>query len=274
MSSSGSSFLSIYVETIEGKTISANITLQESYGSDFLLESRNNSDEQIKEMLAKISSGKELLRVLEKSISEYLQSWAEYDSPSFYQEIEDIEDISELKSVYISEESDDSEDSVEREFVYQFVGDDSKSFSDDNAHPVIDGNTLIIPENVTEVDMEFLSEFGFSEIKVDPNNKFFAKASDESLCSKDGKTLYIYRGEWVGDDYDEIVIPDGYTAISEFAFWGQDMLEKVTLPESIENIGPYAFAYSSIKTILIPEAITQIDETAFYGCEELTIIRY
>lgn len=46
-------------------------------------------------------------------------------------------------------------------------------------------------------------------------------------------------------------------------------LETLILPASVSDIGEGAFAASSIKSIVIPEGVTRLDNYAFYGCPDL-----
>lgn len=70
----------------------------------------------------------------------------------------------------------------------------------------------------------------------------------------------------------KLVITDGVTNISNFAFSYCRELTSVTLPGSITGIGTSGFAgCSALTEIVLPDSVTEIDETAFSGCEKLTI---
>ncbi len=96
----------------------------------------------------------------------------------------------------------------------------------------------------------------------------------EGLTFSVNKTLdgYVVSG-YNGTD-NEVVIPssyDGYpvTGIMTYAFNGNQVIKKVTLPDTIETIEQNAFSNSSISEINIPESVTVIKEAAFYYCENL-----
>ena len=58
---------------------------------------------------------------------------------------------------------------------------------------------------------------------------------------------------------DEIIIEDGVTAISEFAFLNCFFLKEITLPNSLKSIGRGAFyGCRSLEGIVLPEGITEI----------------
>ena len=61
------------------------------------------------------------------------------------------------------------------------------------------------------------------------------------------------------------------TSIGESAFEGCDLLESITIPNSITKIGDYAFRNCNRLTrITIPDSVTSIGSRAFYNCTSLT----
>lgn len=67
----------------------------------------------------------------------------------------------------------------------------------------------------------------------------------------------------------EIRLPENLKFIQEEAFYGDTSMESVHVPEGTEEIGESAFAYSSLKSIVLPDSLTQIADNAFEGCDEL-----
>lgn len=61
--------------------------------------------------------------------------------------------------------------------------------------------------------------------------------------------------------------------IGDYAFNGWELgwclcLKHITLPESITHIGEYAFSYQDeLKEIIIPNGVSTIGDSAFYGCD-------
>ena len=80
---------------------------------------------------------------------------------------------------------------------------------------------------------------------------------------------YSYRTE-----IQSVIIGDGVTSISDFAFDGcGDNLTTVTLPDSIEKIGKQSFYDCvSLKSIKLPSGLLTIGGYAFSGCSSLTEI--
>ena len=56
-------------------------------------------------------------------------------------------------------------------------------------------------------------------------------------------------------------------AIEPYAFWGNEELTGVTIPEGVISIGASAFeACSNITKVTIPSSLTYVGEDGFYGC--------
>ena len=60
-----------------------------------------------------------------------------------------------------------------------------------------------------------------------------------------------------------ITLPSGITAIPEYVFSGCKNLTEATLPESVEEIGAYAFYDSGLRSIHLPASLKTIREYAF-----------
>lgn len=81
-----------------------------------------------------------------------------------------------------------------------------------------------------------------------------------------GNVLYRYKGTVNG----AFSVKSGTTAIAENAFYGQNQMTSVTLPQGFELIGRYAFGdCTQLKTINLPNTLTDIYAYAFYNCTSL-----
>lgn len=67
---------------------------------------------------------------------------------------------------------------------------------------------------------------------------------------------------------DSINLPAGLVEIKEEAFYGDTSITEVTVLEGTTTIGPRAFAYSGLQKIFLPESVENIDLTAFDGLPE------
>ena len=87
------------------------------------------------------------------------------------------------------------------------------------------------------------------------------------LNSYDKSILLQYPG-----GKDTITFPKGVASIGEAAFSECKNLRSICLPQSITDIGDYAFAYSDLRNISLSEGVKSIGEWAFDGCESLNTI--
>ncbi len=70
-----------------------------------------------------------------------------------------------------------------------------------------------------------------------------------------------------------IVVEEGITKISAYAFYKCTNATFVSLPSTVTGIGKDAFGYcKALTSIDLPDGVTGIDEYAFYGCSQLTAI--
>lgn len=73
-----------------------------------------------------------------------------------------------------------------------------------------------------------------------------------------------------GEKVEKLVIPEGTTAISAYAFTNGKCFNEISLPESVANIGTYAFyGCDGLKEIKIPNGVINIGTAAFYNCSEV-----
>ena len=139
-----------------------------------------------------------------------------------------------------------------------------------------------IPDSVTEIsDYAFTSDSGLKEINgLDTTiSAIGAYAFDDTAwlsAMREKDPLVIVNGllidgrECSGD----IVIPDGVTAISAYAFSNNKDITSVKLPDSVSEIRDRAFdSCQELKKIEIPNSVKKIFDKAFSNCSaDLTIL--
>lgn len=104
-----------------------------------------------------------------------------------------------------------------------------------------------------------LSSKGYAyALRACPNLRFKSYAEDASVH------LTAYTG-----DTNSVAVPEGVTAIDEYAFQGNKTLTAVTLPESLTTIGHNAFHGCGLTALHIPSGVTEIGESAFESCSKL-----
>ncbi len=103
--------------------------------------------------------------------------------------------------------------------------------------------------------------------------KYNGEGGDIAIPSKlDNYTVTAIGENAFSDDdrLEKVVIPEGVKRIENLAFFGSS-ISGITLPETLEYIGMWAFQdCESLDTIIIPKN-TQLEERAFYGTSFKTI---
>jgi len=86
--------------------------------------------------------------------------------------------------------------------------------------------------------------------------------------------LYYAKHLYSDEDTEitNLVIPEGVTNISAYAFYHAESITSVTFPSTLESIGGNAFAYSGLTSVDIPVGFTEIGEGAFQHCTNLTSV--
>lgn len=87
-----------------------------------------------------------------------------------------------------------------------------------------------------------------------------------------------YSVTGIGEATDtEIVVPETYnnlpvTAIAEKAFFQNNDITSITLPDSVTKIGANAFAFCELTELTLPDSLTDVGEYAFYSCTALKTV--
>ena len=71
------------------------------------------------------------------------------------------------------------------------------------------------------------------------------------------------------EDITSVIIKSGVTSIGDCIFYNCENLKSVTIPDSIKNIGRYAFLGTGLTNITIPDSVTSIETGAFQVCAGL-----
>ncbi len=162
---------------------------------------------------------------------------------------------------------------------------------------------ITIPQSLTSIgDYAFKSCYGLKNVYYTGNMASWCENKILGKFMTSGLTIYVDGKELTGD----LVIPNGVTAISNYAFYDCNGLTSIAIPDSVTSIGSYAFegcygltsitvdinntAYHSAgncliatksktliagcKNSIIPDdgSVTSIGDYAFADCRELTSV--
>lgn len=126
--------------------------------------------------------------------------------------------------------------------------------------------TVTIPAAITDMgDDVFFGCTALTEIIVEDGNSYYS-AKDGVLLADSEKFLVAYPA---GKEAVSYTIPDGVDEIAPGAFGFAQHLEEIVIPDSVEFIDSWAFAYSNIQKADIAGSVYQIDDYAFAYCENL-----
>lgn len=103
-------------------------------------------------------------------------------------------------------------------------------------------------------------------------------------ANRDGEISYVeaaaatslegaFGGRTDFTSFDEFQFFTGITSVPSSAFSAWDQLESIRIPESVSEIGYYAFAHcTSLKSVILPEQLTAVMNSVFFGCTSLQSI--
>ena len=82
----------------------------------------------------------------------------------------------------------------------------------------------------------------------------------------EGTTVVRLEGTFYGNKtIERITLPEGITVVGGYTFYDCVNLKSIVLPDSLERIASYAFAYSGLPEMVLPVNAHYIEEYAFFG---------
>ena len=129
------------------------------------------------------------------------------------------------------------------------------------------GTDVVIPSEIDGKKVVAIADYAFTTNGVIPTNiNNTKKVSVSYLYNIDNKkevTLLNYRPQDIGLGIASVVIPNTVTNIGNYAFYGNQLTE-VTIPSSVTSIGDKAFENNRLTSLVISNGVTTIGNYAFY----------
>ncbi len=128
-------------------------------------------------------------------------------------------------------------------------------------------SSIVIPHNIIEIgDEVFAFCSSITKMVVDKNNPMYdSRDNCNAIIHTTTNTLI--------SGCQKTIVPESITNIGNYAFEGCLHLTSITLPEQIIAIGKGAFANCvSLTSINIPKGVKHIENWTFFGCESLRSI--
>ena len=129
------------------------------------------------------------------------------------------------------------------------------------------GPDVVIPSEIDSKKVVGIADNAFTTNGVTPTNiNNTKKVSVSYLYNIDNKkevTLLNYQPQDIGLGITSVVIPNTVTNIGNYAFYGNQLTE-VTIPSSVTSIGDNAFENNRLTSVVILNGVTTIGNYAFY----------
>ena len=142
-------------------------------------------------------------------------------------------------------------------------------FVGDNAFAGTAVTSFHIPATLTEIGIAALGSTGLVTLTCDEDNPVYTVV-DNVLYDKEMTTLIRYPS---ADPRTSFSIPEGVTAVGDYAAVNLQYLESVTFPATLRTIGISAFYGSqALRSLVFNEGLESIGETAFNSSAALESI--
>lgn len=130
--------------------------------------------------------------------------------------------------------------------------------------------TVILPSSITTLNQNCLGA-QFKKIIVDNDNIYFSSDEHGVLFDKNKTSLLCYPR---GNEATSYNVPDGVKTISDESVSYSQNLTRVTLSDTVESIGRFAFNFCKNLEIYIGPGVTMINANSFSNCAKLKIFGY
>lgn len=175
---------------------------------------------------------------------------------------------------------------------------EGKEMAKSTSKPITINRSTVQPLDAFLVETEDNSDSNIDDKPTIPNNQIWYTTNDEAVVTLGTVASAFGATTIISNVYEEgkgiITFDKDINKIGDYAFKDRGNIIGVTIPDSVEEIGEQAFAYTRLTTInlsdnvstigesaftnsaltniTIPEGVTEIEAYTFYGCLKLTDI--
>lgn len=195
--------------------------------------------------------------------------------------VEDVPDVDSNVTPSEPEPSETNEETIEQEAIdfskyngsfsgeASWVSDISNTDYTQNLTPndiagskVIGGNVMVMIPHDTKINA------GYDLLDAESEDNYADSALINNTQNRDKDVIGDIFAKYTGNE-PIVSLDEGVTKIADRAFYNNEAIRDVSLPETIQAIGDFAFARTNIRNMIIPEGTTDIGYGAFYNCNIL-----
>ena len=149
--------------------------------------------------------------------------------------------------------------------------------STDNGYVAYYANVLVNAPGAESVTVTIEGDYAFA-VYGDVNTlvAYNGKATELTLPADYNGETYIIAAELFKNNSNikSVTIPESVTEIGDYAFSGCTGLTSIVIPNSVTKIGDYAFYCGyRLESVVIGSGVTTIGESAFESCNALTSVQ-
>ena len=122
-------------------------------------------------------------------------------------------------------------------------------------------NALKVTGTLNETDFKYIRE-NLTALEV-------LDLSGTNMTVFPNRALAFYNGE--NTTLKEVILPEGLTSIEEAAFANCTALEKLNVPPTVNTLGRWILENTKVTSFTIPQGVTEIPASCFYGSAITTI---
>lgn len=140
-------------------------------------------------------------------------------------------------------------------------------------------SSITIPKNVTNVGTDSYGDFGKAY------GPLTGALNLKEVIFEEGMTKIpaymcrtVYNDDWSSDsinNIETIILPESLEEIGDYAFYSCDKLKEVVFPETLETVGQSAYYdCNNVEEIIISTSVLSIGKYAFDNCPKLCLYGY